>query len=536
MKGEYEMDSGFEHDATATWSGYIYQGYVAIYVALKQICRLLSSPDALDKETIGLIYQLEVENWEDVAIVREDENRKTYLSIHQVKNRQENNICAYKRALIQLMLEKGFLNQQNLGVPEAYLHTSREIKEEEKEINQLLINWKNSILEFYKKISVLARTKNDQVGPGFKEKVNEIIEQDPICLKRASYTYLLSDIVKCVKNENDLEVIIEAVKHLKEYLDKDLAISGIDEKIELYLYDGNIKSCNGNELYEKIVEQVEKYKCITKSSDNLIKEQYEYIADKLVGYMREQILSRHELMRNKKKYKKHIPFAEMIQILDEGLYDYDTKANIAALRRIYDEAVSEYCLISCDNACEGKDSYECKLFNSKDNGIDLSDEEFKKMCFSYNPNCSKKIKDRSCLNELMQKDGLEESVFEVLRNVPEQYFVEENNRTRTVLNDFGDNAFLTAIVGSKAQRVVKNIVEGINKNAELVSPVFEADKLITVHLHSNDETLWDSDYTEISEKYMSREAVESSDDSRNSVCKPKKPQFIRAQDVVEKLI
>lgn len=190
------MDSGFEHDATATWSGYIYQGYVAIYVALKQICRLLSSPDALDKETIGLIYQLEVENWEDVAIVREDENRKTYLSIHQVKNRQENNICAYKRALIQLMLEKGFLNQQNLGVPEAYLHTSREIKEEEKEINQLLINWKNSILEFYKKISVLARTKNDQVGPGFKEKVNEIIEQDPICLKRASYTYLLSDIVK----------------------------------------------------------------------------------------------------------------------------------------------------------------------------------------------------------------------------------------------------------------------------------------------------------------------------------------------------
>ncbi len=65
----------------------IYQGYVAIYVVLKQICRLLSSPDALDKETIGLTYKLEVENWEDVAIVREDENGKTYLPIHQVTNR-----------------------------------------------------------------------------------------------------------------------------------------------------------------------------------------------------------------------------------------------------------------------------------------------------------------------------------------------------------------------------------------------------------------------------------------------------------------
>ena len=30
----------------------IYQGYAA---TLKQICRLLSSPDALDKETIGKI-------------------------------------------------------------------------------------------------------------------------------------------------------------------------------------------------------------------------------------------------------------------------------------------------------------------------------------------------------------------------------------------------------------------------------------------------------------------------------------------------
>ncbi len=536
MRGEYEMDSGFEHDATATWSGFIYQGYVAIYVALKQICRLLSAPDVLDKNTIGLRYQLEVENWEDVAVVKEDVNGKYYLSIHQVKNRRENNISSYKKALIQLMLEKSFLKQKNLGMPEAYLHTSREIKEGEEEINHLLISWKNSVLDFYDKISMLTRLKINEVGTDFKQKVIETIEKEPIYLNRVSYRNLLSDIVKRAKNENDLEAITDAVKHLKEYLDKELAVNGIDEKIELYPYDDNIKFCSGNELYEKIVDQVETYKHITKSSDNLIKEQYEYIADKLVSYMRKQILSRHELMKNKKKYKKHIPFAAIMQILDEALSDYDTKANIAALRRIYDESISEYCLISCGNACEGKDSYKCKLFNAKDNGIDLSDEDFKKMCFSYNPNCSKKIKDRSCLNELMQKDGLEESVFEVLRNVPEQYFVKGNNRTRTVLRDFGDNAFLTAIVGSKAQRVVKNIVEGINKNAELVSPVFEADKLITVHLHSDDETLWDSDYTEISEKYMSREAVGSSDGSRNSICKPKKPKFIKAQEVIKKLI
>ena len=83
------MASIFEHDAIPTWSGFIYQGLVAAYLAVKQICELLSQPYNLDKETIGLSYRLEIENCEDVAVIKEDENGKKYLSIHQVKNRRE---------------------------------------------------------------------------------------------------------------------------------------------------------------------------------------------------------------------------------------------------------------------------------------------------------------------------------------------------------------------------------------------------------------------------------------------------------------
>lgn len=83
------MASIFEHDATPTWSGFIYQGLVAVYLAVNQTCELLSRPNNLDKEIIGSSYQLEIENCEDVAIIRVDENGKEYLSIHQVKNRKE---------------------------------------------------------------------------------------------------------------------------------------------------------------------------------------------------------------------------------------------------------------------------------------------------------------------------------------------------------------------------------------------------------------------------------------------------------------
>ena len=82
---------------------------------------------------------------------------------------------------------------------------------------------------------------------------------------------------------------------------------------------------------------------------------------------------------------------------------------------------------------------------------------------------------------------------------------------------------------------MSNIVKGINVNTELISPIFDADELVTVYLHSDDESLWDSDYSEISEKYMSTETISGSEDNRNSICRPKKPKFVKAQEMIDKL-
>ena len=63
------MDNIFMHDAVPTWSGFLYQGRIAVYM---------------------------------------DGNNKTYHSIHQVKNEKGCKLTSYKDPLIQLMLEKGF--------------------------------------------------------------------------------------------------------------------------------------------------------------------------------------------------------------------------------------------------------------------------------------------------------------------------------------------------------------------------------------------------------------------------------------------
>ncbi len=530
------MASIFEHDATPTWSGFIYQGLVAVYLAVNQTCELLSQPNNLGKEIIGSNYQLEIENCEDVAIVRVDENGKKYISIHQVKNRKEKKINNYRKALVQLMLEKGFLKKQNLGMPEAYLHTSSAIKESECEIGKLLGDWRNIILRYYAQFELLLETEYEESNKAdFLKKIKEDVLNEPIGFSRAEYKKLLDNIKKCVEKNCKIEEIKRHLKAFKEYLDSELEVKEIDEKVKIYKYDTSRSFGNEDDLFNRIIEQIKEYRRITKCLDNLTDMQYEYIADKLLGYMRKYILQRHELRKRNLECHKSLPFKEIIQIMDEGISKDEAEANIKALRRIYDNALSEYCLVTCKKVCAGEDDYECKLLNSKYSKIDLTDEEFKRMCFIYNPNCGIDIVDRACIGDLMQKDGLQDSVFEVLNKVTEKYFIEDDNRARTVLRDGINNAFLTAISGSSEERVVRNIVKGINVNTELVSPVFDADELITAQLKSDDETLWDSDYSEISEKYMSTEAIRDSEDNRNSICRPKKPKFVRAKDMIDKL-
>lgn len=80
------------HNAAASWSGYDYQGKVAIYWALCVIN---------EKDDINYCdYQLEIESLEDFSILYKDNP----ISIHQVKSYQEKKTFSpYKEAVLELM-------------------------------------------------------------------------------------------------------------------------------------------------------------------------------------------------------------------------------------------------------------------------------------------------------------------------------------------------------------------------------------------------------------------------------------------------
>src|SRR5690625_2524176 len=79
------------YSAIPSWSGYNYQGKVAIYCALDFINK--------NNRENYTPYTLELEWYEDFAIKKND----TYISIHQVKSYKKKTMSEYKDAIWNLL-------------------------------------------------------------------------------------------------------------------------------------------------------------------------------------------------------------------------------------------------------------------------------------------------------------------------------------------------------------------------------------------------------------------------------------------------
>ena len=105
------------HSAVPSWSGFVYQGKVAIYTALHILNNVIEDdPYSIDK------YSLVIEDLEDFVIFKN--NRVE--SIHQVKAKPKNNTIGQYNEANLLLLGKIAIYPH---IKEAILHTATELKE-----------------------------------------------------------------------------------------------------------------------------------------------------------------------------------------------------------------------------------------------------------------------------------------------------------------------------------------------------------------------------------------------------------------------
>lgn len=285
IKRSTTVENVFEHDAIPTWSGFIYQGRIAAYLAIKKIIELRNGNkiSEIDK------YAIEMEKCEDIAIVYNWENEeREYISIHQVKNEKENTLGAYRKPLIQLMLEKGYYTKDNGDAPNAYLHIANRVriqnKDFETEYLENIKNWKQKILNFYNAVDEACKNfKNDQKS---YEKLLEAIKTEPIGIDRSEYKKRYNAVIKYCKEvmeKNDSKDILELkeeLENLKDYLLNKLAVPNISNEVTIYEYDNGLKYFDATKIFDEIVELVKKYKGTV---EGWTENQYKYLADKILN-------------------------------------------------------------------------------------------------------------------------------------------------------------------------------------------------------------------------------------------------------------
>lgn len=106
-------------DATPSWSGYNYQGKIALYLFLITCNELKKAGSSTDE------HSLEIEYLEDIAILQDGK----YHSLHQVKSVNSDLLSAYQDA-IWILLNKVEAYSPAKGV---YLHTVRRIRSHTKD-------------------------------------------------------------------------------------------------------------------------------------------------------------------------------------------------------------------------------------------------------------------------------------------------------------------------------------------------------------------------------------------------------------------
>lgn len=259
-------------DASPSWSGFNYQGKVALYYTLKQI-------NALPVQSDFSKFCLVLEDNEDFEI----RDNGTFVSFHQVKAYNTSSYSKYSDALLEITLELS-KKPNVLGK----IHTWKQVNPKTgfTSVIDSLRNDIQSILDEY-------RGANPKIGNTIIEKATSDAPYRPkpaAIIKSAfpsdSATDICSMLTDIVLNQND-------------------AIS----RLEAYVYDDGNSFCDLNAINEKIKSEISNLL----TSRNLINTQQrvEQTLQYFLGMMDKHIIDRHKAKQGADKIS--ISFVEIIE-------------------------------------------------------------------------------------------------------------------------------------------------------------------------------------------------------------------------------
>jgi hypothetical protein len=288
-------------DASPSWSGFNYQGKVALYHTLKLIN---AEPVGADLSN----YSLMLENIEDFEILLNGNP----ISLHQVKAYNSSTYSDYSEALLAITLE---LYKQP-GIT-ARIHTWKQINSKPgfQDLTTSIRDDLNTILTQYK-------NKNPKDGSTLLEKATS--NEANIC-KRAA---ILRAAFKG-KTVDQLRAVLDSI-----YSGHNTALS----KIESYQYDDGNKFCDLNDINNKI--KLEIGKALAARKIIVTNEQQEKNFHCFLGMIDQYIIDRHKAKQQSTKIP--ITFNEIVSALNIDHEDISQEYLSFKFKEFFAKKIDEY--------------------------------------------------------------------------------------------------------------------------------------------------------------------------------------------------
>lgn len=405
-------------DATNSWSGYTYQGKIALFVVLRKINDLIcmGKIDEIEK------YSVELEWLEDFSILYNCDDGIQYKTIHQVKAKDKQNISDYEDALVKLYYKVVKLST----IENAYLHVCKPTDYKDTEWNDkvkgLVANcsqikgMQNRIIG-YKNSAVKKEQVEKLYKQGRKSDINKLV-------KEYNERYFANRKITVSNVDEILDKIFSDLQEEIEICEKGIKDEDID-KIGMYSYPSNKVYCELGEINDLIKEEIinywtnagsEGWKCLDQNFCDMI-----FLC--LQGLIDKHITQRH--IQYNKTTERSIEFSSIKEVLDsddtllrcEEYYLYKIKEKLLMLCEEYhyyciDEWDTDEEREACCEKCEVNSFYE---YISK-----MTEDKIRDFVHAINPNVLKKIDEMNWADYCIE-DRYKNPFFKGLRDINTPY-------------------------------------------------------------------------------------------------------------------
>ncbi len=465
------------HEAVPTWSGYNYQGKIAIYHAIKKINEF--KQNNYDIEVIKN-HKLEIEYFEDFAII--DENDK-YISVHQVK--AGDSFSSYDE--IKKWFDKSInsvveMNYSNLsGDTKAFIVAQDEDKvyrtkkaEQLKYADTIVICNKND-LEQYKQ---LIHTKTSRDNNNNQEVINCIEYNTLTRSLTIQPTYTFSNVKGCFKDYLPYDSSITRFLHVSkthqwtDYIYPYDIISDDGSNGSLKYY------CEVNEIDSLIDNQIMIYDSRTSSQIKLIRL-------KLHELLAQHIADRHKSYRSNPE--KCISFSEILSLLDSISIHIDSEDDAYLdLQYKFANCFDEYQRDLCDIG----QNINNKLIYLNSVVSNMDKEQIKLFTRLISPNKKVGNNDIQSISEkLVQEDTIKNVYFEIINELQTNTLpLTDQSVVRYSLNS---KSYMVSTINenrARAKSVANAIVENYQQDPNIYSLLMNITDIITREINLDNIT------------------------------------------------